>query len=915
MRAKQYSIEQVRETMDNVAYIRNLSVIAHVDHGKTTLTDSLAAAAGLINRANTGDALVTSTRPDEKARGITIKSTGIAIYVEVPRAWCSPPATAASRFLLNLVDSPGHVDFSSEVTAALRVTDGALVVIDCIEGVCVQTRTVLGQALDELVKPVLVLNKLDRCFLEKRMDLEDIYQSLCRSIESVNVVLATHRSNAVGQPLANYQVDPLEGTVVFASAKQAWGFSLATFAEMYFRKKQADETAVAQLTSRLWGDHFWDVEQHCWSVEPKAPDGRTLIRGFCHFVLAPLQRVLTACERVASAAGAERQQAEENLQSLLSKIDVGRVALDANKDDTAPATAATASAVMRTVMQQWIPADQALIRMIVRHLPSPAQAQRYRADHLYTGPCDDITASAIRACDPKGPLCVYISKLVPDSISGARFYAFGRVFSGTVRTGQRVCVLGSDRAAPPPPPEPGQQPRKREDYFADKSVLRVVVPAGKQFHAVADVPAGNTVALVGLDQYILKNCTVATDASTFPIAGMSFAVAPVVRVAVEPRQPSQLPRFVQALQRLSKTDQLVQCSVAPTGEHIVAAAGELHLEVVLHDLLEMMLVGEDDADATAAAAACVSAAVSSGSGEKRHGLGGVLVVSEPVVSLTETVSAESSQLCMAKSPNRFNRVYVRAAPLGDSLCAAIEAGEVTARDPPTARSRVLVERFGWDVTASRRLWSFGPNSSGPNMLVDATKAVQYLREAQDSITAAFQWMSSEGPLCGEPLRAVRFDLCDLVLHSDTVHRSGAQLIPAAKRVFAGAVLTAQPRLCEPLYLASVTCPRSKVGSVYSVLTRRRGRVQSEEGGAGTEAIVTVLAHLPVLESFGLTAELRAATAGQAFPQLAFSHWQSMPDDPLAAGSRAAAVVTLVRTRKGMHPPDAVPTLDKFLDTL
>ena len=161
------------------------------------------------------------------------------------------------------------------------------------------------------------------------------------------------------------------------------------------------------------------------------------------------------------------------------------------------------------------------------------------------------------------------------------------------------------------------------------------------------------------------------------------------------------------------------------------------------------------------------------------------------------------------------------------------------------------------------------------------------------------------------MRGTRFNILDVTLHTDAIHRGGGQLIPTCRRVCYAAALLAQPGIQEPVYLVEIQCPDSGLGGIYSCLNRRRGHVFSEEPRVGTP-MVTVKAYLPVNESFGFNADLRQATSGQAFPQSVFDHWQLLPGTPLEAG-KTQDIVTAIRKRKGLK--EGIPPLDYYYDKL
>ncbi|GMF83025.1 unnamed protein product [[Candida] boidinii] len=224
----------------------------------------------------------------------------------------------------------------------------------------------------------------------------------------------------------------------------------------------------------------------------------------------------------------------------------------------------------------------------------------------------------------------------------------------------------------------------------------------------------------------------------------------------------------------------------------------------------------------------------------------------------------------------------------------------------------MADEYGWDVTDARKIWCFGPDGNGPNVVVDQTKAVQYLNEIKDHVNAGFQWATKEGPLLGEQLRGIRFNILDVTLHADAIHRGAGQIMPTMRRVTFASMLLAEPRIQEPVFLVEVQCPESAIGGIYSVLNRKRGQVISEEQRPGTP-LFTVKAYLPVNESFGFTGELRQATGGQAFPQMIFDHWATMGTDPTDKTSKTGEIVTATRKRRGLK--EDVPDYTEFYDKL
>uniref|UniRef100_A0A0E0JIH9 Translation elongation factor EFG/EF2 domain-containing protein n=1 Tax=Oryza punctata TaxID=4537 RepID=A0A0E0JIH9_ORYPU len=420
---------------------------------------------------------------------------------------------------------------------------------------------------------------------------------------------------------------------------------------------------------RLWGENYFDPTTKKWTTKRTGSD--TCKRGFVQFCYEPIRQIINTC----------MNDQKDKLLPMLQKLGV---TMKSDEKDL------TGKALKKRVMQTWLPASDALLKMMIYHFPSPAKAQRYRVENLYEGPLDDIYASAIRNCDPEGPLMLYVSKMIPASDKG-RFYAFGRVFSGRVATSMKVRIMG-----------PNYVPGQKKDLYV-KNVQRTVIWMGKKQESVEHVPCGNTVAMVGLDQFITKNATLTNEkeVDACPIKAMKFSVSPVVSVAVQCKVASDLPKLVEGLKRLAKSDP--------------------------KDLQEDFMGGAE------------------------------ITVSPPVVSFRETVLEKSCWTVMSKSPNKHNHLYMEARQMEEGLPEAIDEGRIGLSDDPKVRSKILSEEFGWDKDLAKKIWCFGPETTGPNIVVDMCTGVQYLNEIKESVVAGFQWASKEGALAEENMRGICFE--------------------------------------------------------------------------------------------------------------------------------------------------------------
>lgn len=425
--------ETVKKLQSNTENVRNICILAHVDHGKTSLSDSLLATNGIISQRMAGKVRYLDSREDEQLRGITMEASAISLYFRVMRRKEGSDETETKEHLINLIDSPGHIDFSSEVSTASRLCDGAVVLVDVVEGVCSQTVNVLRQCWVDNLKPLLVINKIDRLITEWKLTPLEAYQHISRIIEQVNSVIGSffagermeddmkwREAGATEEFVEKSDSDlyftPEKNNVIFASAIDGWAFSINTFARIYLAKLGFSHSA---LSKTLWGEFYLDMKNK--KVIPGSklkPSQSSLKPLFVSLILEQIWNIYDACV-------IERDDAK--LEKIISKLGANISQRDLRSKDY--------KSLLNVIMSQWIPLSHALLGAVIEYLPNPKKAQQERIEKildecLYSTVTDkNIDKSSLMEpsfkeaminCDSSDPdehTLAYVSKMlsVPDS--------------------------------------------------------------------------------------------------------------------------------------------------------------------------------------------------------------------------------------------------------------------------------------------------------------------------------------------------------------------------------------------------------------------------------------------------------------------------------------------------------------------
>ena len=696
MAKKETPFEKIKRLVSTQDTIRNIATSAHIHHGKTALTDNLLAAAGMMSEKLAGDldgGMQTWQHSDEQERLLTVDAANVSMAHELE----------GKEYLVNLIDTPGHVDFSGNVTRAMRAIDGTIVLVCASEGIMPQTETVMKQALRERVKPILFINKVDRMIKELKLTPEGMQERFMKIIEHFNLLIEQLAEPEFQQ---KWQVNVVDGSVIFGSARDNWALSVG------FMKKKG--VGFKDIIS-LYDGSMTEEERKKWIWEK-----------------APLYEVL----------------------------------LDA----------------------------------VIKHLPSPVDAQKYRIPKIWQGDPNSEFGKGLLLCDRNAEVAFVITNTIIESRSGKELNA-GRLFSGTLKQGMDVYLNGDKKK---------------------QKIQQVLVYNGIKPEQMDEVPAGNVCAITGL---ISQPGETITENPQEPFENIKHIFDPVITKSITVPKPQDLPKLIEVLKKVAKEDPTLRIEInEETGENLMSGMGELHLEIIENRI--------------------------------RTEKGVEVKTSEPIVVYRETVMKKGAT-GEGKSPNKHNLFFIEVEPLEDEVYKAIKKGELPERRFKKREEEIWKKLNQLDIPndEARQYIAIYKECA----ILSKVKGEVNLGEVIEMVMDGIEQVINAGTLAREPISKMKISLVDIKLHEDAIHRGPAQVYPAVRDSMRMSISTATPVLFEPVQTLLVEGPLEHMGILTKLFQAKRGQILDIEQGSGH---IAMKVRCPVAEMIGLASEVRSSTEGR-----------------------------------------------------
>jgi len=701
--AKIKRITKIREQ------IRNICTSAHIHHGKTAFTDNLLAASGYMAEKYAGElegGMATWQHADEQERLLTVDAANVSMVHNFH----------GKEYLINLIDTPGHVDFSGNVTRAMRAIDGTIVLVCGVEGCMPQTETVIRQALRERVKPVLFINKVDRLIRELKLTPEQIQERFLKIYKEFNDLI--HKI-AEQEYKDKWLVDINDGSVAFGSARDNWALSIP-----YMKKKGISFKDILKLYEMSEEER----KDWCWKN-------------------APLYEVI--------------------------------------------------------------------LDMVVKHLPNPIEAQKYRIPKIWNGDLESEFGKDLLNCNPNGKAAFVITRVVIEPKSGKEVAA-GRLFSGKLMAGQEVYLNLAKRK---------------------QKIQQVLIYNGIKPEQLEEVAAGNVVAVAGVMGEAGETVTLEPEQAFIEL---KHIFEPVITKAIEVKKPVDLPKLIEALRKVAKEDPSIKVEInEETGENLISGMGSLHLEIIENRI--------------------------------RTEKGVEVVTSEPVVVFRETI-LKPSKIHAGRSPNKHNDFFIQVEPLEQEVYEAIKAGEIN-EGRIKKKDEVLFNRLRDLGVSNDEIRQYRDIYKG-NVFLDRTRGEVHMGEVIELILDAFEQVCDRGPLAREPCMKMKVSLTDTKLHEDAIHRGPAQVYPAVRDALYSAMKDASACIFEPIQIYLIEAPLNFLSALTGLVTSKRGQLLDVR----QEIDATIKAKIPVAEMIGWSDDLRGATEGRGVSSLVDQMFEKMPNE-------------------------------------